>query len=390
MNFEFSTASRIVFGRGAAPKAAADMRNMGTRALFITGRDAERSAVLTDRLRTEALNLEFFKVEKEPTMEIVCEARARGLSFAADMVIAVGGGSVIDTGKAVAALLANSGDILDYLEVVGQGLPLSQPGLPFAAVPTTAGTGTEVTRNAVIGVPTHKVKVSMRSPFMLPHLAVVDPLLTVSMSPRTTAAVGLDALTQVIEPYLSHQFNPLTDALCKEGMARAARSLKAAFQQGDNLDAREDMSLTALFGGLALANAKLGAVHGFAGPLGGMFDAPHGEICGILLPHVLATLVNALRDRAPQSVALSRLDTVAEILTGEKDARAMDGVRWIRDLTLTLNLPNLGDLGIQTADIPAIVAQAEQASSMKGSPIVFTDNELRGILSAALVCQPQL
>jgi alcohol dehydrogenase class IV len=213
---------------------------------------------------------------------------------------------------------------------------------------------------------------------------VIDPLLTVSMPPGTTATSGLDALTQVIEPFISNQANPLTDALCKEGMFRAARSLRAAFRDGSDTAAREDMCLTSLFGGLALANAKLGAVHGFAGPVGGMFDAPHGEICGILLPHVMEALESALSERAGASAALARLDETARILTGRPDARARDGVRWIRALTDALNLPSLSTFGITSADIDEIVRRAKSSSSMKGSPVMLTDTELSNILAAAL------
>ncbi len=384
MRFEFASAGRIVFGKDALTRSVQEICRPGSRVLLLTGKAPERAATLADALESDGTHVHRFAVLKEPTVDTVREALSIGRDCNAEAVIAVGGGSVIDTGKAAAALLTNDGDLMDYLEVVGRGLPLLHPALPFTAVPTTAGTGTEVTKNAVIGVPERRVKVSMRSPCMLPRLAVVDPLLTCSMSPRTTAAVGLDALTQVIEPYLSNQANPLTDALCLEGMARAARALKRAFKNGDDVDAREDMCVTSLFGGLALANAKLGAVHGFAGPLGGMFDAPHGEICGILLPHVMDALSAALKDRAPASEAARRMDKVAQTLTGTPDATAADGVLWIRHLTDALGLPGLQAFGVTEGDIPAIAAQAKQASSMKGSPVAFTDEELHHILSAAL------
>lgn len=384
MNFEFATATRIVFGQGAVSRSIPGLKKMGKRALLVTGRNAERARVLTAQLDDAQIPFELFSISKEPSADDAAEAGARGREAGCDMVFALGGGSVIDTGKAAAALLANDGDVMDYLEVVGKGLPLLNPSLPFVAIPTTAGTGAEVTKNAVLSVPSHKVKVSMRSPFMLPELAVIDPLLTVSMSPETTAASGLDALTQVIEPFVSNQSNPLTDALCKEGMFRAARSLRAAFRDGNEIAAREDMCLASLFGGLALANAKLGAVHGFAGPIGGMFDAPHGELCGILLPHVTAMLESALAERAPGATALARLDETARILTGKPDARARDGVRWIRALTDELGLPSLSTFGIASADIDEIVRRAKSASSMKGSPVMFTDTELADILAAAL------
>ena len=234
------------------------------------------------------------------------------------MVIGLGGGSAIDTGKAIAALLTNPGDPLDYLEVIGRGQALQQTPLPYIAIPTTAGTGSEVTRNAVLASHEHHVKVSLRSPLMLPRVAIVDPELTYSLPPAITASTGLDALTQLIEPYTCNSPNPMIDAICREGMQRAARSLKRAYQNGSDAAAREDMSIAALFGGMALANAKLGAVHGFAGPLGGLFPAPHGMICARLLPFVVEANVRALQMREPDSPVLKRYDEVAQLLTGRR------------------------------------------------------------------------
>jgi alcohol dehydrogenase class IV len=299
-------------------------------------------------------------------------------------VIALGGGSAIDTGKAIAALAANPGDPLDYLEVIGKGRPLAHAPLPVIAIPTTAGTGAEVTRNAVLESPQHRVKVSLRSPLMLPRVALVDPELTRSVPPNITASTGMDALTQVIEPFVSARANPLTDSLCREGMTRAARALRRVYADGDDADARADMALASLFGGLALANAGLGAVHGFAGPLGGMFHAPHGALCAALLPHVTAANIQALRQRQPQHPALARYDEIAVILTGDADARAADAVAWLGTLLADLNIPPLRAYHITPADFPAIVAASARASSMKANPIVLTDAELMAVLEAAL------
>lgn len=211
------------------------------------------------------------------------------------MVIGLGGGSVLDAGKAIAALVTNLGNVFDYLEVIGKGQPLVNAPLPFIAIPTTAGTGTEVTRNAVLGSPAHGVKVSLRSPMMLPSLAIVDPELTYGLPPEITASSGLDALTQLIEPFVSVKANPMTDAICREGIRHAAKSLRTVYHNGADASAREGMSLASLFGGLALANAALGAVHGFAGPLGGMLNAPHGAICAKLLPLVMEVNIKVLR-----------------------------------------------------------------------------------------------
>ena len=288
------------------------------------------------------------------------------------------------TGKTVAALMTNPGEVFDYLEVVGKGQALGQAPAPYIAIPTTSGTGSEATRNAVLAVPEKRVKVSLRSAMMLPRLAIVDPELTYSLPPEATASTGLDALTQLIEPFLSNASNPMTDALCREGIRCAARSLRRAYQQGDNIQAREYMSLASLFGGMALANAKLGAVHGFAGPLGGMFPAPHGVICARLLPLVMDANLTAFREREPQSQTLERFDEVAQMLTGNASAKAEAGIRWLKELGAALNIPPLAGYGISKSDFPEIIAQAKKASSMKGNPIELKDEELLGVLEAAV------
>ncbi|NQU43994.1 iron-containing alcohol dehydrogenase, partial [bacterium] len=275
MRFEFATAGRIIFGSGQSRQVPDLAAGLGKAALVVTGRDASRAKDLLDCLSEAGLQPVVFQVPGEPTTDLALEGAELARRQGCDVVIGFGGGSVIDAGKAIAALATNPGDILDYLEVIGCGQPLLMIPAPYIAVPTTAGTGAEVTRNAVLGSPVHRVKVSMRSPHMLPKIAVVDPALTASMSAELTASTGLDALTQLLEVFVCNQPNPLTDAVCREGLGRAARSLRRACERGDAA-AREDMALASLFGGLALANAKLGAVHGFAGPVGGMFPAPHG------------------------------------------------------------------------------------------------------------------
>jgi alcohol dehydrogenase class IV len=219
---------------------------------------------------------------------------------------------------------------------------------------------------------------------MLPDVALVDPELTYSLPPEITAYTGLDALTQVIEPLVSNQANPLTDALCREGIRCAAHSLRRAYEHGDDPAAREDMALASLFGGLALANTKLGAVHGFAGPFGGMFHAPHGAVCASLLPHVMAVNVDILRERAPASDALQRYDEIARLLTGDHRATAADGVAWVASLCETLRVPPLSRLGLAEADCDALIDKARQSSSMKGNPIALTPDEMRDILCRAL------
>jgi alcohol dehydrogenase class IV len=301
-----------------------------------------------------------------------------------DLVISFGGGSPIDAGKAIAVLLANAGDLEDYIEVVGKGRSLTNPSLAFIAVPTTAGTGSEVTRNAVLASREHGIKASLRSPFMLARLAVVDPELTYDLPPAITASTGLDALTQLIEPYVSSRANPMVDALCLEGMRRVVRGLPRAYANGRDTEAREDMSLASLFGGLALANAGLGGVHGFAAAIGGAFDAPHGAVCAALLAHVMDANIRTLRVREDANLRLRRYGDVARILTGEPDASAENGVEWVAQLCRTLSVSRLGTYGIGAQHISAIVENAARASSMKANPIALTSAELREILLRAL------
>jgi len=388
MRFEFATATRIIFGPGTLREVGPIAAEMGSRALVVVGRTAARATPLLDELAAQGIDTVTYSVTSEPSVGLVRLGTQRAQEAGCDLVIGFGGGSALDTGKAIAALLTNGGDPLDYLEVIGGGQPLTQAAVPYIAIPTTAGTGAEVTCNAVLASPEHRVKVSLRSPLMLPRLAVVDPELTHTLPPAITASTGLDALTQVIEPYVSNRANPLTDALCREGMRRAARSLRRAYdsanEQGDDAAAREDMALASLFGGLALANAKLGAVHGFAGPVGGMFSAPHGAICGRLLPHVVAVNVRALQERLPDSEALRRYDEVARILTGNRGATADDGVAWVQELCAVLQVPSLASCGVTPADFPVLIEKASVASSMRGNPIELTPDEMREILAWAL------
>jgi alcohol dehydrogenase class IV len=384
MTFEFATAGRIVFGRGALRQVGPAAAQMGRHALVVYGTLEERTQPLLDLLAENGVAVTTFAVTGEPTTDLVRRGVQMASEAACDLVIGFGGGSAIDTGKAIAAMLTNPGDLFDYLEVIGRGGTISRPAAPMIAVPTTAGTGAEVTRNAVLASPEHRVKVSMRSPLMLPRLAVVDPELTYSVPPAVTASTGLDALTQVLEPYVSSRANPLIDALVKEGMARAARSLRRAYEHSDDASAREDMALVSLFGGLALANAGLGAVHGFAGPLGGMFHAPHGAICARLLPFVMEVNVRALKARDPSNPALQRYDEIARILTGDARARAAEGVAWVMELCATLKVPPLSAYGMTAADVPTLVEKGAAASSMKGNPLPLTSDEMAEILTRAL------
>lgn len=375
MRFEFATATRILFGAGTLREVPSAAAAMGGRALLVTRRSAPRDGIGVSGVP--------FAVHGEPTVEMVRQGVQAAREAACGLVIALGGGSVIDTGKAIAALLTNSGDPLDYLEVVGQGKPLARPSAPFIAIPTTAGTGSEVTRNAVLASPEHRVKASLRSPHMLPALAVVDPELTVSLPPALTAATGLDALTQLIEPYVSCRANPMTDLYCAEGLRRAASALRRAFQDGSDLAARTDMAFASLLGGMALANAGLGAVHGFAAPLGGMCDAPHGALCAALLPHAMRVNIAALR-AASRTQSLTRYAAIARILTGRSGASPEDGADWIATLCRDLAIQPLRAYGIRPADVPAMAAKAAAAGSMKANPIALASHQLEELLTSAI------
>ncbi|MBE7472566.1 MAG: alcohol dehydrogenase [Anaerolineae bacterium] len=383
MNFEFATATQIIFGPGTFKQVGSLASEMGRKALVVAS-STERANPLLAALTAHGVETTLFANAGEPTIELVQQGTQQARVEKADMVIGFGGGSAMDTAKAVAILLTNPGEPLDYLEVIGRGQVLSQPGVPCIAIPTTAGTGSEVTRNAVLGAPEHRVKVSLRSPHMLPRLAIVDPELTYSLPPALTASTGLDALTQNLEPFVSNKANPLTDALTREGMRRAARSLRRAYEQGGDSAAREDMALASLFGGLALANAKLGVVHGFAGVLGGMFPAPHGAVCAVLLPPVMAVNAQALQERQPDGEFLRRYDEVAQILTGSPKATAGDGVAWVEELGRTLRVPGLGTYGLTSADFPAVIEKTAVASSTQGNPIKLTSAELQEVLNRAL------
>jgi len=383
MRFEFATATRIIFGPGTVSEAASASGEMGKRAFVVTGSTIERAAPFLEPLSKHGTDYVTFNVSGEPTTTVASAAVQAARQDECNLVISFGGGSVLDTGKVVAAMLTNCGELEDYLEVVGDGKPLALNAAPHIAIPTTAGTGAEVTRNAVLSVPEHRVKVSMRSPYMLPRLAVVDPELTHSMPPSVTAGTGLDALTQLLEVYVSGRANPLTDGICREGLCRAGHSLRRAYENGNDHEARQDMALASLFSGLGLANAKLGAVHGFAGPLGGMYSAPHGVICARLLPFVMEANVQALRQRNPNSPALAKYDEAARLLTGDASAKAADAVTWMQELCTALKVPSLARFGLQRQDFETIAAKAKKSSSMKGNPVELTDDELLDIIRQA-------
>src|SRR5690554_5531365 len=383
MNFEFITAKRIIVKTNGLQDLVDISGDYGDNVLLVCRKDALATNHALEYLQQANKKVTTIFVKGEPTIE---ELRAnvdlaKGKDI--DVVIAIGGGSVIDMGKMIAGLLTNTNDVLDYLEVIGEGQPMTNPSIPFIAIPTTSGTGAEVTKNGVVSSKKHQVKVSLRSPFMMADVVLIDATLTLSLPKEVTASTGMDALTQVIEPYVSIKSNPITDALAKEGIQRIAQSLKTAYDDPNNIEARQDMAIGSLLDGLSLANAKLGAVHGFAAVLGGMYPINHGVVCAILLPHVMKANIEALREANQQHPLLQRYKDVACLLTNNSKAKAEDGVIFIKELNKHLNIPTLKQFNIPISDIDDIIEKAKNSSSIKGNPIELTSQQLKNILIQA-------
>lgn len=382
MTFEFATATRIVFKSGALQELPRLCAGFGSHALIVTGSNTQRAQPLVDLLNRTGVDCSLFPVAGEPTLQDV----RRGAHWARtrSLVIGMGGGSAIDAAKAIAALATNSGEPLDYMEVIGRGQALSEAPLPFIAVPTTAGTGAEVTRNAVLGSPEHRVKASIRSSLLYAKVAIIDPSLTLGLPRHLTASSGLDALTQLIEAYVSSRANPFTDTLCVDGIRRISNSVGRAFRHPNDEDARESMSYASLLSGLALANSGLGVIHGFAAPLGGMLSARHGALCAALLPHGIALNIRALAERDPNSPALAKYHSLAALLTGDAKGSISSLVPFLRSLCSQLEITPLKAHGLRREDIPHLAEAAAQASSMKSNPVVLTRAELIEIAERAL------
>lgn len=378
MYFEFATAGRVAFGEGAIAEATAAAREFGARTLVVCGgsfREARLMRMLGDPL--------VFRVTGEPAVEDARTGAALARAERCTSVVGYGGGSAIDAAKAIAGLAGQPGDVMDYLEVVGKGRALPGPGLPFLAIPTTAGAGAEVTRNAVLLSREHRVKASLRSNRLYARLAAVDPEQSYSLPRPLTAATGMDALTQLIEPYVSIRANPMTDAFCAEGIRTAAWALPRAFRDGEDKEARRAMAWVSLLGGLALANAGLGAVHGFAAPIGGAYTAPHGAVCAALLAGAMEVNVRAVAARGERET-LARFDRVAQWLTGDGSATAAAGIGFVAQLCRELEIPPLSAYGIGAEAVAGLTANAAQASSMKANPVVLEHGEMEEILTRAL------
>ena len=385
LNFEFATAGRIYFGEGKVALAPKVVAEYGSKALVVCGKSHRPyQSALIENLRLNGIGVEIIRVSGEPAIEEAEAGAELAIRTGCQVVVGFGGGSSLDCAKAVAALATNPGPALNYLEVIGKGLPLRNTPLPIIAIPTTAGTGTEVTRNAVLMSRQTNLKASLRHLLMIPRVAIVDPTLTYSMPADVTAATGMDALSQLIEPYLSTGRNSFTDLFCEEGIKRVGRALLVAWQNGEDATARNDMSYASMLSGLALANAKLGAVHGFAGPVGGMFNAPHGMLCARFLAPVMRANLRATQADARLSSLLPRFRFIAQALGGSANILPEDGIRWVETACQWMGVPTLGYYGVTSADVPRIVVAAKNASSMKGNPALLTDGDLERIVLEAI------
>lgn len=391
LNFDFYTAPEIFFGRGRIMELPTICEQFGKKILIVKGgKSLEESGyldIILNKFREKHYTIELMTVTSEPEVEQIDAMVGDAKTFGADAVVAIGGGSVLDAAKAVAGLITNGGSIMDYLEGVGSGKTIEKPAIPYIAAPTTAGTGTEVTKNAVISSRKHKFKKSIRHQYLIPRIALVDPELTFSQPKAVTAACGMDALTQLTEPYVSLKSNPFVDAICLQGIKLVTKSLVRAWTDGNDVEARQDMSLASLLGGIALANAGLGAVHGLAAPLGAFFPVPHGVACATILPAAFQSNVNALTQRGDKMTVLKKYAEISRHLTGnherEDEASIKMGIAWLTDLKKKLNIPSLKDMGITTEDIPFIVNES-RGSSMKTNPMTLTDDEIRNILVASM------
>jgi alcohol dehydrogenase class IV len=330
----------------------------------------------------------FYRQRGEPKVDDVDAALEVARGENCDLVVGLGGGSAIDAAKAVAGLLTSGGTPLDYMEVIGLGRKITQPAAPWIAVPTTAGTGAEVTRNAVLGSPQRRFKASLRSPHLLARVAVVDAELGIGVPPDVTARGGMDALCQLIESYTSNRAQPITDALALQGIALAAPALTRAFADGGDIEARQAMALAALLSGMTLSNAGLGAVHGFAAPLGANLPVPHGTVCAALLPHVMRANVDALRGESPRDPYLARYADIGRTLLGnhhlDAESAVEAGIQFTHQLAADLGIPPLSRFGLSRENLAELVGLARQASSMKYNPVVLSEAALTEVLEQAL------
>jgi alcohol dehydrogenase class IV len=335
-------------------------------------------------LKEKGISQHHITVASEPSPALIDDTVKRYRDAAIDVVAAIGGGSVIDAGKAISAMLCIAGSVKDYLEVVGAK---EHPGTktPFIAVPTTSGTGSEATKNAVISeIGTNGFKRSLRHDNLAPDIAIVDPELTLKCPPYITAAAGMDCFTQLTEAFLSVRSNEYTDALALEGIRSVHRSLARSFTAGDDIEARSDMSFAALTSGICLANAGLGAVHGIAGVTGGMFDIPHGVTCGTLMAVANEINIREMRKTNPKNPALKKYAALGKMISGiqgkDDDYYADNFIEYLHDMTEKLSLPRLSRYGITSPDIPVI----SRLTDVKNNPVRLTEENIAEIIERRL------
>ncbi|MBM7038432.1 iron-containing alcohol dehydrogenase [Vibrio ulleungensis] len=382
--FQFMTSTRIIFGEGAYQNSLSTLNQFGYSVLLITGKDLNRAQPLINYIHSQNMRYQHISISAEPQITMVEETATLARKFRPDMVVAIGGGSAIDMGKALAALIPNSGSLYDYVEVVGRNVPLKTKPLPFIAIPTTASTGSEVTKNAVLKSNQDQVKVSLRSPDMLADVAIVDPMLTYGTDAYTSARGALDAFTHLMEAYVCGEPNPLTDMICEEGLRRISASIVAGCRQ-DNPRARSDLSFAAMLGGMAITNAKLGAAHGLASALGGKIAAPHSVISSRLAPYVMQENIKAAKS-AGRNDLLTRYRTIAKLLTGREDASHSDGVEWVKAMLAKLDIPELTEFGLCDTSFNSVSQDAMKTVAIKGNPLPLTQERLEYILSQVCQC----
>jgi alcohol dehydrogenase class IV len=381
VRFDLAVPADVRFGAGRVSEVPEALLGLGaSRVLVITGRTTSRADAVRSALREAGVPSIPFGVATEPSIERVRAAVELLTEAGCDAVLGYGGGSAIDVAKAAAVLATTGTDPREHLEVIGAGRPIERPGVPCVAVPTTAGTGSEVTRNSVLSG--GGVKASLRSPLMLPKVAMVDPDLLIGLPAPSIAASGMDALSQLIEPLLSRRANPFSDALARDGIRRSARSLRRGYEDGmEDAGVREDLALASLLSGMCLANSGLGAVHGIAAAAGARLNAPHGAVCAAVLAAAMEVNLRALRDRAPEHPAIERMSAVATLLTSQPDASPEDAIAWLQELTAVLSIPGLASYGLNDVEIEAVVTAAQKASSMRGNPIELNDTEVSEIVT---------
>jgi len=390
-SFFMASTPHIHFGVGQRHALPDMVQQYGNRVLLITGASSfDRSTCCQDILTAlqAVCDVRRLRVNTEPSPQLIDAAVAEYCTFAPDCVIAVGGGSAVDAGKAIAGLLSSGDSVMEYLEGVGRGQAYHGPSTPFIALPTTAGTGGETSKNAVLSViATDGFKKSFRHDDLVPKHIILDPELTIDCPADVTAACGMDAFTQLLESFVSSKVNPITDALALSGLAYIRDSLMVAVDEGENIEARAGMLYASSISGLTLANAGLGSVHGLASPLGAFFPIPHGVVCGTLLYEATRTNINAMQLRQPDHLALHKYAEVGRLMTLQPALNDSDALQALLHLlqhwSSKLDMPKLSTYGVCNADITKIIANIS-AGSMATNPVVLTQTELEELIQSRL------